>query len=183
MHIQAWENSNLLRKVQRRQHKKELYIYIMNFQLSLTLLTFNFVKMDFKHIKMHLLKEHKHSPPLPPPQKSAWWNCFWNFQRGNIRRISYLNIIMFEMLFYDKKVNLRRGEKFAWNGCNCQFHSRKSDKLGSNLSILKWLTDKTNGNSPSKPSVGYLCPLIVQYLFNFLRQILKMTKLSVFIIK
>lgn len=142
--------------------------------------------MDFKHIKMHLLKEHKHSPPLPPlppPQKSAWWNCFWNFQKGNIRRISYLNIIMFEMLFYDKKVNLRMGEKFAWNGCNCQFHSRKSDKLGSNLSILKWLTDKPMGTALQNPA--WVISVHWQYSTSsiFLRQILKMTKLSVFIIK
>lgn len=148
----------------------------MNFQLSLTLLSFNFVKIKNglqTYQNASFKGTHTFPPPLPPPQKSAWWNCFWNFQKGNIRRISYLNIIMFEMLFYDKKVNLRRGEKFAWNGCNCQFHSRKSDKLGSNLSILKWLTDKTNGNSPSKPSVGYLCPLTVQYLFNFFATNLK----------
>lgn len=151
----------------------------------MTLLTFNFVKIKngLQTYQNASFKGTQTSPHLPPPQKSAWWNCFWNFQKGNIRRISYLNIIMFEMLFYDKKVNLRRGEKFAWNGCNCQFHSRKSDKLGSNLSILKWLTDKPMGTALQNPA--WVISVHWQYSTSsiFLRQILKMTKLSVFIIK
>lgn len=68
VHIEAWENSNLLRKVQRRQHKKELYIYIMNFQLSLTLLSFNFVKIK-NGLQTYQNASFKGTHTFPPPKK------------------------------------------------------------------------------------------------------------------